>query len=345
MDPLGLLAELTALPGPPGQEDAVRLALERHVSALGFTHSTDAKGNLLVPLSANPPKIVVTAHMDEIAMIVRTLRPDGTLKIGPLGGLFPWKLGEGPLQILAQHGALDAVLSFGSIHTADPSSTVRKADGSSIDWDMVKVITGRSADELASAGVRPGTRVVVGPQRRSLVNIGPLVAGFFLDDRADLVSWLLALEALKGRTLDVLFVATSAEEVGGEGALFVLQQCRPDVCIALELGPDVADAPVDLTDEPTVWVNDSYSSTAASDVELLATLGTQLNMNLQYQALSRGGSDASCAASHGLCARPFTLGLPMQNSHGFEVMHPEAMRQLARLTVALLERLTEERKS
>jgi putative aminopeptidase FrvX len=62
-------------------------------------------------------------------------------------------------------------------------------------------------------------------------------------------------------------------------------------------------------------------------------------MRLQFQALSRGGSDASCAASHGLCGRPITLGLPMQNSHGYEIMHPGAMSELARLLVALIDRL------
>jgi putative aminopeptidase FrvX len=340
MDPQTLLAELIAIPGPPGQEEAVRKALEGYVSKLGYAHSTDAKGNLLVPLSANPPKVVVTAHMDENAMIVREVRPDGSLKVGPLGGVFPWKLGEGPVQILARKERLDAVMSFGSIHTEDPTSTVRKTDKGAPDWSMVQILTGLSAEDLDAAGVRPGTRVVIGPQRRTIVQAGHLISGFFFDDRADLVSWLLALEALKGQKMDVLFVASSAEEVGGEGALYVLQKYRPDVCVALELGPDVEDARVDLSDQPTVWVNDSYSAPAAADVELLADLGKELGMQLQFQALSRGGSDASCAAHHGLCGRPFTLGLPMQNSHGFEVMHPGAMQQLARLAVALLGRLT-----
>ena len=63
-------------------------------------------------------------------------------------------------------------------------------------------------------------------------------------------------------------------------------------------------------------------------------------MSLLFQALSRGGSDASCAASHGLCARPITLGLAMENSHGFEVMHGGAMDNLAMLTVALVKHLS-----
>src|SRR5579862_998544 len=98
MNPLTLLQELVALPGPPGQEGLVREALVKHVDKLGLKHGTDAKGNLLV--GARRPRIVITAHMDEIAMIVRGIDQAGHLVIGSMGGLFPWKLGEGPVEIL-----------------------------------------------------------------------------------------------------------------------------------------------------------------------------------------------------------------------------------------------------
>ena len=73
--------------------------------------------------------------------------------------------------------------------------------------------------------------------------------------------------------------------------------------------------------------------------KMLRKVAAEIGMPLQFQAFSRGGSDASCSASRGLCARPFTLGLPMENSHGFEIMHRDAMDRLADLTVALVERL------
>src|SRR4051812_13925159 len=103
----------------------MREAIARHVDGLGLKHRADAKGNLLV--GSSDPKIVVTAHMDEVAMIVRRIEIDGRLTVGPLGGLFPWKLGEGPVQVLATE-PLNGVISFGSIHTADKGSTVRRAD-------------------------------------------------------------------------------------------------------------------------------------------------------------------------------------------------------------------------
>lgn len=335
---IDLLRQLIAIPGPPGEESRVATELAEQIRGLGLEPTIDAKGNVTVLLGPNPrPNIVVTAHMDEIAMIVRRVEEDGTLAVAPMGGLFPWKLGEGPVLVMADAGDLDAILSFGSIHTADPASVVRQADTKAITWDMVRVFTGLSSESLRNAGVRPGTRVVVHPSRRRLHDVGPFVAGPFLDDRADLVAWLMALSELKNEDVSVLFAATAAEEVGGEGAKYLLQSMRPEICIALELAARVPDAPIDLDDRPVVWVTDGYSTMAAEDGRLIASLG----FDLQFQALSRGGSDASCAAKEGLCARPITLGLPMENSHGFEIMHPNAMSALARLTMALIKRLSE----
>ena len=216
---------------------------------------------------------------------------------------------------------------------------MKLAESGEVDFGMAYVVTGLAVDHLVDIGVRPGTRVVVHPSRRALTLLGDFVSGYFLDDRADLVAWLLALDSLKGKLKDVAFVATVSEETGGEGALYYLAKTRPNVCIALELGPNAPDAPVEISDQPTVWANDSYSAMTAADGDLVAKIGEKLGFELQFQALSRGGSDASCAASHGLCARPITLGIPMENSHGYEIIHPGAMENLAKLTVAIVKSL------
>jgi len=341
MDSLELLQELVSAPGPSGQEEAVRLVIAGHLDQIGRKSRVDAKGNLIVDLGEGPPRIVVTAHMDEIAMVVRQIEGD-EIVVGPLGGLYPWKLGEGPVSILplGDGEPINGVLSFGGIHTGDESSTVELAEKGAVSWEMARVLTGLPFEELVERGVRPGSRVVVSPARRKLTQLGDLIAGYFLDDRADLVSWLLALAELgsdfKG---SVSFVATAAEEVGGEGALYYLHEHRPEVCIALELGPNVPDAQVEIGPDPTLWVTDSYATMAAADIASVEDVAREAGIGLQFQALSRGGSDASCAASHGLCARPITLGLPMENSHGYEIIDPESMDELARLTAALVRHL------
>ena len=84
---LELLADLVALPGPAGQEGAVRDYLGMTLDEMGLAWRVDAKGNFLC--GSETPKIVVTAHLDEIALMVAGMRHDGSLGVTPLGGVQP----------------------------------------------------------------------------------------------------------------------------------------------------------------------------------------------------------------------------------------------------------------
>lgn len=353
LNSLELVRELVAIPGPPGQEEAVRKAVAAHAKALGCPCHADERGNLLiglpgteaVPETAN---IVVMAHLDEIALMVVRVEGDGLLAVAPLGGLMPWKWGEGPVTILAAGEPLTGILSFGSIHSADRSHPATRAREDALTWEMARIFTGLTPPEIFALGIHPGIRIALHPSRRTVTEFGSHVAAPFLDDRADLAAMLLALEALSRASSEaairryqggILFAATAEEEVGGHGALWLLQKYRPAIGIALEVGPRVPESvfPIDL--HPTVWVNDSYSAMQARDLELVAAAAADEGLSPHWQALSRGGSDASCAAANGLVARPITLAFAAENSHGYEIMHRKALRNLARLLTATLARL------
>jgi putative aminopeptidase FrvX len=360
LDSTELIRQLVALPGPPGQEDAVRNWLAERLRALGYAPETDAKGNLLVRLNASLPEsvegsgvrgsekkrqrpsILVTAHMDEIALIVTGVERDGTVGVTAYGGSHPWKWGEGPVSILTRKGPIAGILSYGSIHTTHPSSVVEQARRGPLTWDLAYIFTGLESIELREAGVRPGLRAVLGPSRRTVTEFGPYLASYFLDDRADLAVWLMALERLKTEGVeefgDVTFLASASEEVGGEGAQFWLTRQPTDICVALEIGPKTPEADFSITPQPSIWVRDGYAAMEARDGDILADCCAELGQTPFWQYLSRGGSDASCSAAKGLTARPVTLGLPVENSHGYEIMHRDAPEELTRLLLAYLRR-------
>lgn len=346
-----LLTELIAAPGPPGEEGAIRDVVIQHVEALGCGYTTDPRGNLLVvpPGVASVPEradIVVMAHLDEIALMVVGIEDDGRLRVTNLGGAYPWKWGEGPVAVMAPGELLTGILSFGSIHTNAAGSTAVRARESALTWGDTRVFTGLSRHELTARGVRPGTRVVMHPSRRSVTTFGDYVSAPFLDDRADLAAWLMTLEALAKTPIkdgvSVVFAATVAEEVGGHGALYLLRRLQADIGIALEIGPRVPESLFPLDGQPTVWVNDSYSAMRSEDIALVAQAAAEIGQRPHWQALSRGGSDASCAASHGLLARPITLAFAAENSHGYEITHRDSITHLTALTLAVLEGLTRE---
>jgi putative aminopeptidase FrvX len=304
------------------------------IEKMGLEAAIDPKGNVCVHVGpAGEPRVVVTAHMDELGLMVTGIFRDGSLQVTNLGGLLPWKWGETPVEILADQ-SLSGILSFGSVHTESVESNAVQGRAHPIEWNQVQVFTGRSPEQLDSLGVRPGTRVALSKSRRQLTKVGEYISGFFLDDRADLEAWLLVLEDLAKHppAVPMLFAATVSEEIGGHGALYLLQKIRPEYCVALELGPITPDNPAVLSATPTVWAKDSYACTDVRDLEKFASLGKAV----QFQVLSRGGSDASCAAANGLCARPITLGIPMENTHGCEIIHRDGSAQLAELTTAFL---------
>ncbi|MBL8064808.1 MAG: hypothetical protein JNM34_03000 [Chthonomonadaceae bacterium] len=325
---LETLRRLVAIPAPPGEEDELREALVGLLERKDV--SVDAKGNLIV--GQPDARVAVVAHMDEVAMMVTDVFY-GTVSVTPLGGLYPWKIGEGPVEIFANQGRVAGVLGFGGIHTKELE---QRLSDEPLDWARASIDTGLGSEELTDLGVRAGCRVALPAHRRTLeVLAGGLVAGYTLDSRATLVAWLKVVNGVAERE-KVAFVASVQEEVGGHGAMWHLGNHRPEVVVALELGPVLDDSPVNLNDQPTVWVGDSYSSTLPSDLRLIESVGASLGLQIQHQYVTRGGSDASAAAAQGLCARPVTLGLPLKNSHGFEIIDLNGIDNLANLTAELI---------
>ena len=345
LDSIELIKKLIAIPGPPGQEAPVRDAVAEAARSLGYNPTTDAKGNLLIQVGATDagPAVVVTAHLDEIGLMITRIEPDGSIRVAELGGVYAWKWGEGPVEILTPNGPLIGVLSFGGIHTNAPDSVAEFARTNPLTFRQAKIFTGLSAPELARRGVRPGLRVALARSRRVVIEFESYIASYFLDDRADLAAWLLALETLKTAGLNlpgsVLFAATVSEEVGGEGVRYLLHRHPAEICVALEIGPKTPDADFAIDSSPTIWVRDGYAAMEPIDAEILTACCAELNQTPHWQYLSRGGSDASCAASLGLIARPVTLAFAAENSHGYEIMRRDAPTELARLLVAYLQKL------
>jgi putative aminopeptidase FrvX len=338
---LEILNRLTAAYGPPGDERSVRGVMSAVCSEFGIATCVDAAGNLLIGAETPPEttRVLVTAHLDEIALMVTRVEEDGLLQVAPLGGVHPYKWGERMVVLLGKTH-VNGVLGFGGIHTEAEGSNAQLGRTGRMTWDRARIFTGLSAGRLQELGVHVGTRAALHTSCRGVQPLGEYWSSPFLDDRADLLAMLLAADCLKSYPpCEVLFAATVSEEVGGEGAKWLCRSCRPHLCIALEIGPDVEDAPVSLEPTPSVWTHDGYSSPRAEDLELVSDVCASLGYAPQWQALSRGGSDASMAASLGLVPRHLTLGLPVRNSHGQEVMHRQAPQALAELLCALLRAL------
>jgi putative aminopeptidase FrvX len=195
-----LLQELLWAYAPAEQENSVRDICRRELKPCADEVWQDEAGNLIGLLRGRQPDDApptrLTAHLDELSMLVKRVEPDGRLTVMPLGVMYPANFGLGPVAILGNERALTGVLSLGSEHTTQESpriwQTKPDAGDKSLDWLHVYVFTGRSADELAQAGVRPGTRVCIDRSKRTVVDLGDYLGSYFMDDRAAVTALLQA---------------------------------------------------------------------------------------------------------------------------------------------------------
>ena len=84
-----LLKELTEAHGVPGHEADVRALMRRYLEPLGSLEQ-DKIGSLVCRQAgtAEGPRVMLAAHMDEIGFMVRYVTKEGFLKFIQLGGWF-----------------------------------------------------------------------------------------------------------------------------------------------------------------------------------------------------------------------------------------------------------------
>ena len=336
-----LFRELLDVPAPSGREERLAEIVCAKLETLDLAHHIDPAGNVLVRLEgrrADLGTLALASHMDEIGMVVTAVRPDGVLGVGPSGGLFPWKLGEGPVDVVGDEAVVPGILSMGSTHRLD-------AAGSTVTWKDVHIITDLSPERLASAGVRPGSTAVPARAHRGPVFLGesddPLVAAWTFDDRMGVVTLLRLLESL-GRgnvrpARPTLICFTVHEEGGGHGAKALAARERPEAFIAVDGCPMPPGVPLVLDGRPGVWSKDQLTHFDQRIVRALCRAAREAGTELQPVVYERAFSDASAVYASGNAPRAATVGHVRENSHGYEVARLSCFDNLLKTLLRFVE--------
>ena len=135
MQMLDRLKELCVLDGISGDENAVRDYICKEI--IGHAEfKIDNLGNVIAfKKGKNTPKnkIMISAHMDEVGMIVNFINSDGTLKISSVGGVDP-RVVFGR-QVFVGKNKINGVIGAKAVHnlTADEKDTAVTFDKMYVD--------------------------------------------------------------------------------------------------------------------------------------------------------------------------------------------------------------------
>ncbi|MBD2662912.1 M42 family metallopeptidase [Richelia sinica] len=318
-----IIEELVMHHSPSGVETEINEFLLQRFAELGVEAWCDRADNIIAKIPGQNPEgaIAITAHKDEIGGIVKSIGDAGRVEVRKLGGSYPWVYGEGVVDLIGDNETISGILSFGSRHVSHESPQKAQQEDTPVKWENAWIETKLTIEELAGAGIRPGTRMVVGKHRKRPLRLKDHIASYTLDNKASVAILLALAETLKQPLVDVYLVASAKEEVGAIGALFFTQNQRLDALIALEICPLSSEYPIEDGKNPVLLYQDGYGIYDEYLNGQLRQSAQQLDISVQLATLSGFGSDASIAMKFGHVGRAACLAFPTQNTHGYEIAH------------------------
>ena len=276
---VAVLRRLIAAPSPSGFEQRVQQVIREELRPYTDDIRTDVHGNVIAALQPDKqPRVMLTAHCDEIGFLVRYIDGDGFLYFAPVGGFDAATLAGGRVEIHTPDGPVLGVIGRKPIHTlsSDERNSAPKLTDMWID-------IGASGKEEAERLVPLGSFITRAAQLEPLRD--EKVVSRALDDKAGIFTVLEAMRRISEQRekldVGVFFVSTVQEEVGLRGARTSAYSIQPQLAIVVDV--------TFTSDHP------GTSKQELGDIKLdggpVLTLGGNINPRV-YQRLVKAAEDA-----------------------------------------------------
>ena len=227
-----LTVELAALDGVSGHEHAVVARLVELLRPLADRIEVDSYGNLFASRRGpdGAPHLMVSAHSDEIGLLVKSIEPDGFIRLEKVGGVIESLLIGRHVRVRGYRGVIG--VKAGHLQTPEERAHVPPLRELYVDMGY------DSADEVRALGIRVGDAVAYDEPVEALANPDRL-SGKALDNRVSCAVLALLLERLAGVDLPCALTAvvTVQEEVGLRGAQMATYRLNPTAAIVVDTVP------------------------------------------------------------------------------------------------------------
>jgi putative aminopeptidase FrvX len=291
--------------GPSGHEDQIRAVILEEIDDLADEVAVDSMGSVIAwKLSDKDgaPKVMLSAHMDEIGMMITHVTKDGFLRFTNIGGLF----------VNTLHGNR-VRFADGTVGAIGTDGEVGPGDAPKIEQLFIDVSDGDGRKPGVSVGDAAGLA-------RDLVVHGDRLIAKSMDDRIGCAIQIEVMRKLKKSPNDVAFVFSVQEEVGLRGARAAAYAVDPDIGIALDV-TRTGDTPKGITMEvalgkgPAIKIKDSGMLAAPEVVALMEKAAKKAKIPYQREVLERGSTDAASMQLVRAGVRAGCLSIPCRYIH------------------------------
>ena len=334
-----LLKDLCELKGVAGDEKAVRDYIKANLKNSGKEVSIDRMGNLIVKNGVESDfHLALTAHMDEVGLMVKGIDESGLIRFTNVGGLDPRILVSKVVEI--GDDSIPGVIGAKPIHM-QKSAERKKA----FTLDQLYIDIGTTSKKETEKYIALGDYINFISEYRPFGN--HKVKAKALDNR---VGCFMVMELIKMNfPIAITGIFTVQEELGLRGAEVAANNLDADLVLALEgtTCGDLTDVDehlytTELGQGPAISLMDRTSIYQRKLVDKLTEVADKNKIPWQYRRNSFGGNDAG-RFQHSKSGTPcLSIATPCRYIHSpVSVMDERDFNGMKKLLIAFIKELSE----
>jgi endoglucanase len=339
-----LLRKLSNAFGPSGNEEDVAEVLRKDLKGYADEERADKLGNMLFYHNGKRgyPKIMLSAHMDEVGFLVTFIEEDGFLRFDAIGGVTNNIMPGQRILLRGDRGYLKGIIGTKPPHlmTVEEQNKIVPIEDLFID------IGAEGLNQAKEKGADIGIMGVFD------VEFADLGDGYFrgkaFDDRAGCTVLAEVFKSLKDSPYNVVAVGSVQEELGIRGSRTAAWQVDPDYGLALE-GTFVGDVPGTRPDRvsskikggPVVTIMDRTAFTHPLVLKTLIKAGRDRSIPFQFKKVPVGGTDAGAIHLTKAGVPSGTVAVPCRYIHGpASIAHINDLKNTVRLVTEFVKAIS-----
>lgn len=225
------LKQIINTPSPSGYESIAQRFFKMQADELGLETSSDALGNVVTHIpSIGKPKMLISAHIDEIGMVVKHIDENGFVYVVPIGGID--KMLIPGTRLTASHGGRHYL----GICGRKPIHLLSEKERTVFDWEDLWIDFGFNSRKHAFEHIAVGDPVVFNTDMIEMTD--SLLVTRSADNKvgnAILVELMAKLKNQVGQlAYDIYLSSTVQEEIGLRGAMVAAHNIRPEFCLIID---------------------------------------------------------------------------------------------------------------
>lgn len=310
--------------------------IEEIVREFGYKFERNNKGGGIITIEGRSDEKVIglSAHVDTLGAMVRSITSSGTLRFTLIGGPIVPTLDGEYCKIRTRDGKVydGTFLSTSPAAHVYEDSKTKKRDANNMEIRIDEVVKNKS--DVEELGIAPGDFVFIDP--KTTITQSGFIKSRFIDDKGSVAALMALLEMFHRENIIPRFktkiLISNYEEVG-HGTSYIPSDITEMIAVDMGcIGEDLSCTEYDVS----ICAKDSGGPYDYNMVTDLVNLAKNNNISYAVDIYPMYGSDVGAALKAGNNIRGALIGPGVHASHGMERTHYNALENTIKLLALYL---------